>query len=276
MTQQSEGFVDSQGVKIHYLATGTLNVHDVSLLFVPGIMMPAWIWEKQLDYFSKRYRVVAMDPRSQGDSEQSSEGNYALSRAGDIKSVIDKLRLEPCLLIGWSLGVPEVLNYAAHFSSEKLIGLVLVDGLMGVDSSLSFYESTVNYWSEFQMDRLSKTREFIRCIFKHPPSEEYLEKLLEAAMRTPTNTVMTLINNYILQDFRFLLPHISIPTLITTVEGPRLDYMQKMHELLPRSQLEIFHSAAHALFMDQPTQFNNLLEEFIRRSYQIFESKRGF
>ncbi len=57
--------------------------------------MPAWIWEKQLDYFSKDYTVVAMDPRSQGESTLTSKGQYQAGRAEDIKAVIDQLQLKP-------------------------------------------------------------------------------------------------------------------------------------------------------------------------------------
>lgn len=263
MTSTINGFVESQGAKIHYLAKNIDNTKQISLLFVPGIMMPAWIWEKQLEYFSKNYRVVAIDPRSQGESDQSSKGLDALSMAKDIKEVIDQLNLQPLVLIGWSLAVPEVINYAAHFGKEGLKGLVLVDGLTGVDPSLSFYQATLDYWAQLQIDRIPKTREFVKSIFKQPQKETYLEKLIETALRTPTNTVKTLIDNYILQDFRPLLPSIDIPTLIATIEGPRLGYMQKMQELIPHSRLEIFKSAGHALFVDQPEKFNTVLETFI-------------
>lgn len=263
MISKFDGFVENDGVKIHYLARNLDDIEKASLLFVPGVMMPAWIWEKQLDYFAKKYRVVAMDPRSQGDSDQSSEGHYAFSMAKDIKQVVDTLELQPLVLIGWSLAVSEVVNYAVHFDSKDLIGLVLVDGLVGIDPSVPFYQKTVDYWSELQVDRVSKTREFIKIIFKQPQSEVYFEKLIESALRTPTNTVMTLIDNYILQDFRPLLPRITPPTLIATTEGPRLGYMQKMQKMLPKGYLEIFDAAGHALFVDQPERFNQVLESFI-------------
>jgi non-heme chloroperoxidase len=263
MISKINGFVENEAVKIHYLANNINDTNQVCLLFVPGIMMPAWIWEKQLDYFSKNYNVVAIDPRSQGDSDQASEGHYAFSLAKDIKAVVDKFQLRPLILIGWSLAVPEVINYAAHFASNNLIGLVLVDGLAGIDPSLPFYQETVDYWAQLQIDRIPKTREFIKSIFRQPQTEAYIEKLIETALRTPTNTVMTLIYNYILQDFRSFLPRIDTPTLIATIEGPRLGYMQKMQNLLPHSRLEIFKSAGHALFVDQPERFNCLLKVFI-------------
>lgn len=264
MGDKVSSFIDCRGIKIHCL---TENIHSrerPSILFVPGVMMPAWIWDKQLDYFSKNYRVVAMDPRSQGESEQCSEGHYALSLAEDIKGIVETLDLEPFVLVGWSLAVPEVVNYAVRLSSRGLRGLVLVDGLVGIDPSVPFYQSTVDYWAQLQVDRIPKTEEFVRAIFKRTPSEVYLQKLLKSALRTPTNTVMTLINNYLLQDFRPLLPQIHVPTLIATVEGPRLEYMQNVQNMIPQSQLHIFQEAGHTLFVDQPEEFNIVLERFIK------------
>lgn len=262
MSGSEEGFVKSQGLRIHYLAKN-LEAKKISLLFIPGFLMPAWIWDKQLDFFSKKYRVAAMDIRSQGDSEQATEGHYAYSIAKDIKATVDDLKLEPFILIGWSLAVPEVVNYALHFGGKGLIGLVLVDGLAGIDSSLPFYQSTIDYWMALQTDRNLKTKEFIKSIFKKPQKESYLEKLLESALRTPTNTAMTFMDNYLLQDFRKDLNRIITPTLIATVESPRLDYMKKLQKLIPNAHLEIIKEAGHALFVDQPETFNRLLEAFI-------------
>ena len=36
-----------------------------AILFVPGWLMPAEIWQPQLTYFADLQRVVAMDPRAQ-------------------------------------------------------------------------------------------------------------------------------------------------------------------------------------------------------------------
>lgn len=264
MVQIKNGFIESQGVKLHYLAKNLEDVTKTSLLFVPGVMMPAWIWEKQLDYFSKDYRVVAMDTRSQGDSEQTTEGHYAFSLAKDIKAVVEALKLERLVLIGWSLAVAEVVNFAAHFGEDKLKGLVLVDGLTGIDPTVPFYQATLDYWGSFQEDRITKTKAFVREIFKRQQTEDYYEKLTEVALRTPTNTVMALIDNYLLQDFRPLLSRIDVPTLIVTVEGPRLSYMKAIKQQLRHSSLEVLTTAGHALFVDEPEQFNSLLDQFIK------------
>ncbi len=264
----ADGFADSEGARIHYIAAKPERAKKLSILFVPGVMMPAWIWEKQIAHFSNDYHVVAMEPRSQGDSDKVLEGHNAFMMAKDIQAVVRSLNLEQLILVGWSIGVPQVLNYAAHFAAGKLRGLVLVDGIAGLDPTVSFYPSIVEFWSQFQMDRVANTKKFIKMIFKKPYSEEYYERLTEVALRTSTDTVMTLLYNYILQDFRSLLPKIRTPTYMAVINGPRIQYMEKMQKNLPNSYMEVFESG-HALFADEPEHFNRSLEAFITKLEEV-------
>lgn len=271
-----EGFVNNNGVKLHYISPNFNEKKDLTLLFVPGVMMPAWIWDNQLEYFSKNYRVIAMEPRSQGDSDQATEGHYSYAIAKDIKALVDQLEIGPFVLIGWSLGVPEVVNYAALLSDNNLKGLVLVDGLAGMDPSLPFYKKTVELWTELQFDRAKKTQDFLNIIFKKPQTDEFIQKLFRSSMKTPTNTVMTLMLNYILQDYRHLLPKISVPTFIFTIDNYRIEYMKNMQKLIPSAKLEIIDDAGHALFIDQPDVFNKRLLDFISHHLSNSDKALGF
>lgn len=262
MVKLVDGFVEIKDVKIHYIAS-EFDDTKTTLLFVPGIMMPAWIWGPQLEYFSKEYNVVAMEPRSHGESTQSSEGNNAYTMAQDIKAVVDALKLESFVLFGWSLGVPQVVNYAVHFAPTTLKALVLVDGIVGVDAKEPFYQWMVEFWGNFQMDRKTQNEKFIKAMFKQSHSDEFYTKLADVVKQMPTNTVMNLILNYILQDFRPLLSRITVPTFIATVDSPRLEYMRTMQTKIPNCKLEIFQEAGHALFIDQPEKFNRSLEAFL-------------
>lgn len=258
----NDGFVDSRGVRIHYLAN-ELDLKRQSLVFVPGIGMPAWIWDKQLDYFSKDYNVVAIEPRSHGDSDQVSEGLHPLEMARDIKEVIQQLKLDQVVLIGWSIAASQAINYAAHMG--KLEGLVLVDGIAGIDPSVPFYPSMVDNWKEMQMNRRSFLENFIKNMFKKPVEEGYIQKLVDMTSRLPTNTILNLSANYFLLDFRSLLPKIQIPVWMAVVDGPRLEYHLKVSETFPNAKIEVFKSAGHALFVDQPEKFNHSLEAFLKQ-----------
>ena len=64
-------FVTSDGVRLHYTETGPNFAPTI--VFVPGWTMPAWIFQSQINFFSRDFHVVALDPRGQGDSEAPDE-----------------------------------------------------------------------------------------------------------------------------------------------------------------------------------------------------------
>src|SRR5260370_3080645 len=109
-------FKTSDGVKLHYLEAGS----GPAIFFEPGWSMPAWIWDPQFKYFAEHFHVVALDPRSQGDSDKPTEGNSCERRAQDIKELLEHLKLDHVVLVGWSLGVPALLTYAAQFGGSRL------------------------------------------------------------------------------------------------------------------------------------------------------------
>lgn len=262
--EMTSGFVNNNGVSIHYIEKKHPDAEQKpTLLFIPGLSMPASIWKKQLDAFSQDYSVAAMDPRSQGESTQTSEGQYQASRAGDIKAVVDQLHLKPVVLVGWSLAVSEVVAYLSEFGSEGIKGVVLVDGFVGLDPGSPNFNGMLAYWSEFQKNRLSKTREFVSGMFVQPQTDEYLANLTATSLRMPTSTLMALVYNFILIDYRPTLPKIDIPVLVITINAPWQEEMRKLQQLIPHSQLEIIPNAAHAVFVDQPEQFNSLVKKFV-------------
>src|ERR1044071_1956573 len=97
--------------------------------------MPGDIFEYQMRHFEGKRRVVAMDPRSQGQSSRVNFGHYPARRAKDIKAVIEALGLEDVVVVGWSLGAMEVLSLCDQFSLPMLRGIVLVDGDLSYDLS---------------------------------------------------------------------------------------------------------------------------------------------
>ncbi len=242
------GFVTtSDGVRIHYIEAGraattpsgqignpmpstaviekgdigvTLEHKYPSILFVPGWTMPGWIWQKQIDYFSRDYRVVAMDPRSQGESSQTSDGLYPAVRARDIKAVVDQLHLAPVLIVSWSMAVVETLAYVDQFGTGDFAGLVLVDNDAGgrAPGDADQYFGMLKGILE---DRQNSADQFIRKLnFHKPQPEDYLQKLIQASLRVPTNTAVALLVGLFVSDYRSVLPKIDKPTVICAAKSP--------------------------------------------------------
>ncbi len=259
------GFVTTaDGVKIHYLEAGPdSSTRSPAMLFVPGWTMPADIWEKQIAYFSKTRRVVAMDPRSQGLSSQTAEGNYPEARARDIKAVVDELQLAPVVLVGWSMGVGELIAYVDQFGCDSVAGLVLVDGFTGSSMNPQTKLAILNFAGAIERDREKSAPAFVRSMYKTPQSDAYLERITQASLRTPTNTAMALMVGMMTGDRQPALAKITKPTLIIGADSPFAGAYTEMQKSIPGSRLEIFKNVGHALFVDDADRFNRTVEEFI-------------
>ncbi len=85
-----EGYIPgADSVRIHFLQAGAADARH-TLLLIPGWQISASIWSTQLDHFSAHgYRVIAMDPRSQGGSTVVQSGNAPEDRARDVHAVIE-------------------------------------------------------------------------------------------------------------------------------------------------------------------------------------------
>ena len=260
------GFVTtSDKVRIHYLEAGpSRGVSLPAILFVPGWMTPGWIWEEQLAHFAKKHRVVAIDPRSQGESSKPAVGHHPAARARDIKSVVDQLRLAPVVIVAATSGVTEVASYVDQFGTETLAGLVLVNGIAGRDYDQATTSSLLGYANSFQVDRQKAAERFVRGLYKRPRSEDYIQRMIRATMQMPANSSLALIVGGIASDNRPALAKINKPTLIvvTRVEA-WMQFYEDLKKRIDGSRLEVFEGAGHALFVDEAARFNALLDGFL-------------
>ena len=267
-SMSKSGFVTaSDGVKIHYIEAGRANTtggaQARSILFIPGWTMPAWIWQQQIDHFAANYRVVAIDPRCQGESSQTADGLYPAQMARDIKAVVDQLHLAPVVLVGWSMAVVETLSYVDQFGTRDIAGLVFVDELAG-GFAPGEAEQDFSLLKGLLEDRKKTADFFVRKIqFHKPQPEEYVQRVIQASLSVPTASAVALLVGRFAADYRALLPRIDKPTLVCAAKGFDFDRIVDMQKQIPGSKLEAFEGAGHALFVDNPGQFNSALDRFL-------------
>ncbi len=111
--------------QIHLLEAGH-STSAPALVFIPGWTMPAFLWNQQMKRFSNDRLVIAVDPRSQGDSSKTELGNTPEQRAKDLREILS-IHIPDAVLIGWSQGVQDVAAYIQQFGTNSLAGLVFVD-----------------------------------------------------------------------------------------------------------------------------------------------------
>jgi pimeloyl-ACP methyl ester carboxylesterase len=119
--------IQNNGVHIAYTDTGK---GDTTLLFVHGWCINKSYWASQVAYFSKKYRVVAIDLPGYGDSGKNRKAWDVNTFATDVNAVIDQLKLKNVILVGHSMSGTIVLQAAIN-QPDKVIGLVGVDNFKG-------------------------------------------------------------------------------------------------------------------------------------------------
>jgi microsomal epoxide hydrolase len=225
--------------------------------------MPAEIWEHQVRHFSSTHRVVALDPRGQGRSEKPTYGYHPSRRALDIGELLKHLGGEPAVVAGWSLAMQEVLVLAHEFGTANLRAVVLVDHLIYIDHPERFTSRFIS----LQVEREEWTRKFIRVIHHSRQSAEYFEAMTQAALSTPTNAAAMMIANLILMgptDLRPALDSLNRPALfITSSLDWAVEQAEKVRQGWPEIHVEVIDETSHALFVDKPEAFNQVLEEFL-------------
>jgi non-heme chloroperoxidase len=277
-----KGFITTDDqVKIHYYEAGPGSKRRLpsdgrsntskperrnhpTILFVPGWMTPGWIWEHQVAHFAQNYRVVAMDPRSQGESSKPAEGHYPAARARDMKSLVNQLKLAPVVLVAYTSAVTEAVSYIDQFGTETLAGLVLVNGIAGRDYDQETTSGLLAYANSFQLDRQKAADRFVRGLYKKPPSENYIRRMIRATLRMPTNSAIALIMGGITSDNRAALAKIDKPTLIVVaLVRPWMSFYEDLQKRIRGARMEVFEDAGHALFVDEAARFNALLDRFL-------------
>ena len=254
-------FKTSDGIRIHYLEAGSGR----PIVFIPGWTMPAWIWQKQMDEFAKRYHVIAVDPRSQGESDKPTYGHLPETRARDYKELVDRLGLKQPVLVGWSMACGELIKYAEQFGSDNVSSYVLVDGLLSAKLSPEVFAMMSGWMNDLQQDRRKQADGFVRSMFKKPQSEDYLKSLVDASVEVPADTAAVLIYDMIaVKDFSAGLTRANRPMLFVYQSGSQQSADFVKSKLGYKVRLERFDGDGHALFVDDPEKFNRVVEEFVQ------------
>src|SRR5271166_3413397 len=209
-TAKSDFFKTSDGVRIHYVESGSGR----PIVFIPGWTMPAWIWQKQIEEFSKHYRVIAVDPRSQGESDQPPYGPLPETRSRDYKELVDQLGLKRPVLVGWSMACGELIKYVEQFGTDNIGGLVLVDGFLSDKPSPEMFVGISGWMNQLQQDRQKQADGFVRSMYKKPQPEDYLKRVMDASVQVPADTAVVLLYDMIaVKDFSSGLAKMNRPVL---------------------------------------------------------------
>lgn len=269
-TVRSDWVDINNSTRIHYLDAGP-HTDLPALVLIPGWRFSADIWKPQVDHFSTTRRVVAVDPRSQGESTKTTEGDTPEVRAQDLQHLMLQLGLSRVVLVGWSQGVQDLAAYIDQFGVDKIAGLVFVDAAVSagpeeIQLHPQLSQQLLGMAASLASNPEEFSQEFVRQMFKKPQDVAFLRQLVTDSLKTPTSTAISmLITDTFTVDRRPVLAKITRPTLLICTEGNTLPNARaEMLARIAKSRLVLMEGVGHALFVDDATKFDAILDNFLK------------
>ncbi len=238
-------YASINGIKLYYEIYG----EGKPLLIIHGNGGSISNFSKQIPYFSKEYKVILADSRSQGKSLDTSDMlNYEMMTE-DLNALLDELHIDSCYVIGWSDGGINGLLLAMRHP-EKVKKLAVTGANLWPDSTA--VEPQVYRWLTAQVKILAKKNK--------KPGEKNTYKLWEMMTKEPNITLEQ-------------LHDIKCPTLVI---GGDHDVILPKHtlqiaEAIPKSYLWILPGSGHSTPVVYSKLFNETVDEFFRKPYKAIE-----
>jgi pimeloyl-ACP methyl ester carboxylesterase len=261
----------AEGVSLRVIEAGKPAAQP-ALVFIPGWSTGADIWRQQIDRFAPSHLVITFDPRSQGESTKATSGNTPETRAQDLHALLERLGVSRPVFIGWSQGVQDIAAYVERYGSKDLAGIVLVDAAIsdGADGVAARPQETAaqfNMFTVYQAHQEEYLRGMMRAIISKPQSEDATVRLVNNGMKTPPDIgVAMLIADMFGVNRTPALKKIDCPALIiASAKSEELARQQAGANQIPHARFEKVEDAAHAVFLDQPDRFDDLLTSFLAK-----------
>jgi microsomal epoxide hydrolase len=260
-------------VRLHVLEDGRASAQP-ALVLIPGWRLTASIWSHQIEVFSRDRRVIAIDPRSQGDSTKTDEGDTPEQRARDYHVLLGSVHAGTIVLVGWSQGVQDVAAYIDQFGTQGIAAVILVDstiskGAANVPNSVPFVVQQLRLLPLLSDSPREYTEGMMRAIISKPLPDAELNELVSQALKTPTATgEAMLIADLFGRDRTVAIPKFTVPTLvIASDQSSELQQQAELATALPNGQFVALPQARHAVFVDQPERFETVVRDFLEKQF---------
>jgi non-heme chloroperoxidase len=269
--------VTNDSVRLHYAEAGA----GAPLVLLPGFSQSAAEFGAQIDDLSRDYRVVAVDHRGHGESDKPQHG-YRVSRlAADLRDLLEALDLRDVALLGHSLGCTVIWCYWDIFDRDRISRLILVDqaALTAADlapagraadlGAIFTAQAGLGIAAELRgTDPVGTTRSIVDMMHTAAMSADEVEWIVEQNLLLPREHAATLHLDHYGNDWRDVLPRITVPTLViggeVSIFSPGV--AQWVAAQIPGAQLRTFseaESGSHLLFRENAELFNTVVRDFL-------------
>jgi pimeloyl-ACP methyl ester carboxylesterase len=268
-SQVRRGYVDIDECQLYYETAGS----GIPLLLVHAGVADCEQWENEFLQFSQRFQVVRYDMRGYG---KSSPVKGPFCHLEDLKRIAEHLRLpSPMVVMGCSMGGILSMEYALD-NPDNMLGLIMIGpGPCGFEMDIGEQELFLEAMRAFKAGDLTRLAEIETQIWFESMDlapdqvDQSMRALLydmhqsclegESSKRGQSGPMRD-------QPEYKKMAEVDFPVLII-IGSQDLPSMRTaaeyMEENFRSSKLAVIGDAAHLPNLDQPLQFQQVVEEFL-------------
>jgi pimeloyl-ACP methyl ester carboxylesterase len=236
------------------------------------------MWQPQVEYFSRSYRVITYDIRGHSETGGSARRRYSMELfADDLVALVDALKLDKPSICGISMGGMVAQAYAVKYR-HQLRALVLAD--TAVSSALTPGDKLTVYvlapkWLFLMLVRLLGMKRYTAFAFRYAQrsrGKEWVgrdQSVMEYEKEEMLKFRVDEFNKIFaaIYDFRLLDLHkIAVPTLVVNGEYESkavFRHVDKMTDLINEVSQVVIPDAGHASNLENPAEFNRVVAKFL-------------
>ena len=263
------------GLRLHVREWGKPD--GPPILFIHGWSQNHLCWAKQYESsLADEFRLVAYDLRGHGMSEAPLEPEHYTAGelwADDVAAIVDELRLERPVLVGWSYGAFVISDYVRVHGQDRITAINFVEGLTRLGEAAfgtligpGFLDHFVDATADDLPTNIRAMRSFVRTCLVKPVSDDDFETAVCWNVVVPAAIRAALAAREIDDDD--VLRALEVPVLLThgRMDSVVLPAMaEHVLAICPTAEASWYDGVGHAPHLEEPERFNGELAELTRR-----------
>jgi non-heme chloroperoxidase len=263
------------GLRLHVREWGKAD--GPPILFVHGWSQNHLCWVKQYESaLADEFRVVAYDLRGHGMSEAPLEPeHYTDGRlwADDLAAIVEELRLDRAVLVGWSYGSFVICDYVRAYGQGRVAAIDFVEGAVKMGEAAfgtligpGFLDHFADATADDLPTNMRAMRSFVRTCLVKPVSTDDFETAVCWNVVVPARVRANLGAREL--DYDDVLRALEVPLLVThgradTVVLPAM--AEHVLATCPTAEASWYDRVGHVPHLEEPERFNRELTELTRR-----------
>ena len=268
------------GVRLYYEETGA----GTPIVFVHEFAGDWRSWEPQVRHFARRYRCITYSARGYLPSDvPADEAKYSQERwREDVRCVLDALDIPAAHVVGLSMGAFATLHFGMRYARKGTPSRALSLTLAGVGTGA---HPAVHTKFQAEARALADTIEnqgmaHLAQTYGHGPARvqfrakdprgfaEAIAQLSEHSAEGSANTMRGYqARRPSLYDLVDDIAAIDVPVLVMTGDEDEacLEPSLLLKRAIPKAALAVLPSSGHAINLEEPALFNELLGNFLHQ-----------